>query len=526
LGKNELPLVLNTHCIICEYFGRCRTQALEDDNLSLLRGLGIKDIKKFNNKGIFTVNQLSYQFRPRRRRKRKSSYERPHSFELQALSIRENKIYVHEIVSLVDSSTEIYLDVESIPDKNFHYLIGLIIREDDKLIKKQFWANKETEDTEIFLDFLKLLSQYKNFIVYHFGNFEIRFLKLMIKKLNGNYKSEIEKIIKSSCNLLSYFYSNIYMPLYSNGLKDIGQYLGFKWSSKNASGIQSIIWRKKWELTKLKKYKNALLKYNEEDCLVLINVKSFINSIMIKETSECNASNFVYTEDLIPPSLFNKGKNFILPELEHINKISYFDYQRERVHIRTNSYLKKISLPKRKKSRLIKGRPNKKIKIFAKVCPKCHSNNLTSYRNFSKKSIDLNFTTYGIKKWIIQYETKEYTCKICRKTFTSTKYKNYSKYGHNLKSWTIFQHLENKQSFEQIAMNFWELFGTILPIQSIANFKSDLSDFYTYTNKKINKKILNSKVLYVDETQIEMKSESGYMRCSPILRQAFKVEIL
>ena len=48
--------------------------------------------KKYQKKGIFTVEQLSYVFRPRRRKKGKSMLR--FSPELQALAIRTNKIYI------------------------------------------------------------------------------------------------------------------------------------------------------------------------------------------------------------------------------------------------------------------------------------------------------------------------------------------------------------------------------------------------------------------------------------------------
>ena len=60
---------LNEHCRVCEFNSHCRQLAMEKDDLSLLRGLREKEISKLNNKGIFTTTQLSYTFRPRRRRK-------------------------------------------------------------------------------------------------------------------------------------------------------------------------------------------------------------------------------------------------------------------------------------------------------------------------------------------------------------------------------------------------------------------------------------------------------------------------
>jgi len=71
LSPDRAPdLVLNRYCGECEFRIRCRQKAVEKDDLSLLAGMREKERKKFNNKGIFTVTQLSYTFRPRRRPKR------------------------------------------------------------------------------------------------------------------------------------------------------------------------------------------------------------------------------------------------------------------------------------------------------------------------------------------------------------------------------------------------------------------------------------------------------------------------
>jgi len=63
------PLVLNKHCAACEFQGRCRQMARETDDLSLLASMTDKEIKKQHSKGIFSVTQLSYTFRARRKPK-------------------------------------------------------------------------------------------------------------------------------------------------------------------------------------------------------------------------------------------------------------------------------------------------------------------------------------------------------------------------------------------------------------------------------------------------------------------------
>jgi hypothetical protein len=66
-GSVEPSQVLNSHCIICEYQIYCRAKAKADDNLSLLDRATTKVIEKYKKKGIFTIKQLSYLYRPKKK---------------------------------------------------------------------------------------------------------------------------------------------------------------------------------------------------------------------------------------------------------------------------------------------------------------------------------------------------------------------------------------------------------------------------------------------------------------------------
>ena len=88
LSNSSPPeLVLNRHCPECEFQTRCRKLAIEKDDLSLLESLTEKERKKLHSKGIFTVTQLSYTFRPRKR-SRRSANRIDHCHSLKALAIR------------------------------------------------------------------------------------------------------------------------------------------------------------------------------------------------------------------------------------------------------------------------------------------------------------------------------------------------------------------------------------------------------------------------------------------------------
>jgi predicted RecB family nuclease len=100
---HEAPaLTLNKHCPSCQFKDICRDQAEKENNLSLLNRITPKAIQKYHKRGIFTVHQLPYLFKPRRKRKKQKNPEPiKHSLELQALAIREQKIYIQEMPELV-----------------------------------------------------------------------------------------------------------------------------------------------------------------------------------------------------------------------------------------------------------------------------------------------------------------------------------------------------------------------------------------------------------------------------------------
>jgi predicted RecB family nuclease len=58
-GRVQPPLVLNKHCTECEFRARCRRVVVEKDDLSLFGEYDCERTQKLNNKGIFTVTQLS-----------------------------------------------------------------------------------------------------------------------------------------------------------------------------------------------------------------------------------------------------------------------------------------------------------------------------------------------------------------------------------------------------------------------------------------------------------------------------------
>src|SRR5947209_20500309 len=88
-----------------------------------------KIMQRYHKKGIFTVKQLSYTFKPRRSRKQTRKTVTTHKLDLQALALRTNKIYLQQLPVLSRRPVELFLDIEGIPDQNCYYLFGLLVYE-------------------------------------------------------------------------------------------------------------------------------------------------------------------------------------------------------------------------------------------------------------------------------------------------------------------------------------------------------------------------------------------------------------
>lgn len=174
LSNSNAPVFFrNSHCQVCEFQISCLEKLIEKDDLSLMTALKPKEILSKNNRGVFSVKQLSYSFRP----KKNPHQKRKFLPELKALAIREDKTFIQEIPNITTSPIEIFWDIEGVPDRDFYYLIGVIIKTNDSETKHSFWANNEKEQEKIFIDFITLLQSLNEFTIYHYGSYEIQALK-------------------------------------------------------------------------------------------------------------------------------------------------------------------------------------------------------------------------------------------------------------------------------------------------------------------------------------------------------------
>ncbi|MCY7282635.1 MAG: TM0106 family RecB-like putative nuclease, partial [Cyanobacteria bacterium CAN_BIN43] len=323
------PLILNKHCPYCQFQNLCRTQAEKEDNLSLLDRVSAKVLQNYEKKGIFTVKQLSYLYKPRRRNKRaKKAPLRLHKLELQALAIRTNKIYLHEIPQLTRKPIELFLDIEGIPDQQYEYLIGLLVCDETNSCKHySFWADTPEDEAQIWQQFIEMVNQYTDAPIYHYGDYEVRAIARLAKRYESDV--DVEGIKNRLVNVNTYIYGKVYFPVYSNGLKAIGKFIGATWTSPEASGLQSIVWRYHWADTQDIKFKDLLLAYNHEDCQALKLLTDRLSEI--KDFAD-TLSEVDFADQ--PKQVANEVGTELHNQFDTILKIAHADYDKKKISLR------------------------------------------------------------------------------------------------------------------------------------------------------------------------------------------------
>lgn len=509
-------LVLIRHCAECEFQSRCRQKAKEVDDLSLLSGMSEKERARHRSKGIFTVTQLSYTFRPRRAPKRAKNPAKPHHFALQALAIRENTIYIHGTPELPECKSRVYLDIEGLPDRDFYYLIGALIVTEERETFHSFWADPESDQSTIFLQFAEAVSELPDLRVFHFGDYDAAAIKRAATDLPEDAQIRIDSILQKSVNVLSLVYPHVYFPTYSNSLKEIGPRIMENFVQQEASGLDSIVWRMQWESAREAHLKTRLFEYNESDCRALKQLTEFISDRLSKgvgtSVGGIAVSRTEKMQQIRPHWQLFAPRTYALEDLQQVGKSAYFDYQREKVFVRTHPRFKWVNRMARKNKKTLSSKPNKTIFIEAKCCPDCRGRNLKRDSESGHIEVDLKFSRSGVKKFITRFVSWRYSCAKCGQRFRSeNRLPNPQRFGHGLASWCAYQNNVLGVNMSKVRKSLVDVFGLHLDKSMVERTRDRFAAYYEPLYVEIFKDIIASPVLHVDETTVRLRKLQGYV---------------
>jgi hypothetical protein len=321
--------------------------------------------------------------------------------------------------------------------------------------------------------------------------------------------------IASSVNVLSLIFAQIYFPSFSNGLKENARFLGFEWTDPSAAGLQSIVWRHRWEES-ADALQQQLIAYNTDDCAALSLIARTLNQITGREVGTDDMS--FSTVAMIDANALKENQNakwrpFRSPilDLETINLAARWDYQRDRVFVRSGRASRKT--PPQSKRRQAARSPQKTIILAApSACPKCQKKSRTKAHLRSRTVHDLVFGKDSIKRRIIQYVTQTYFCRSCGYEYGRNELRLHGrKWGWNILAYFVY-HMVGlciPQLTVQHSMN--RLFGCRLTRSSLNEFKIKASAIYSDTRAKIFNRIISGNIIHADETRANLRGRSAYV---------------
>lgn len=511
-SQPEAPaVILNKHCPYCEFQHVCRRIAEKEDSISQLGRISVKDLNRYEKKGIFTIKQLSFLYRPKKQNRRFKLHPAAQKYELQALALRTGNIYLYgEAVAIPHADTEIFFDIEAVPDTNFNYLIGVMVHVSGISQSFQYWADSQTDEASIWNDFVALINHYPSCPLFHYGSFE----RSAIQKMGKLYNTPTEPIFERLFNVNSCIFGKIYFPVKSNSLKDICRFIGLSWTSKDASGLQSIAWRYWYDKTGNQNYRQLLLTYNHEDCYNLSLLTAKLRDI----AANGGHSPEIRFADIEGGSITENASN-IVGCFNEILKSAHGSYEQAKIVLKKKSKAV-VFAPEAKGSKLIRSPVHRKIHKIVRVrrgriCPRHPGRALKLLETEATRTItDLVFTNRGVKKIVTQYIGMQGYCTACNSPWNPPAIRRLGpvqNYGHGLQAWVAYHRMALRLPFAKISQLFEEMFCEKIAASQVSCLIEQLSRFYVFTEELLLKKILASTVVHADETTINIKGSSQYV---------------
>jgi predicted RecB family nuclease len=508
-------LMLNDHCPRCEFRKGCLARAEEADSLTLLDRMPPKLIKRYEKKGIFTVTQLSYLFRPRRRKAKRMKGGKGFKVELQAFSLRTGKTFLQAAPRLTRSGQELFLDVEGNPDDGFTYLIGLLIRDGEAISYCSFWADRLQDEKDMWVGALVKIREYPGAPVYHYGSYDRKAMARAAKK----HQLSCDDVFGRMANVASHIYGQVYFPVRSNGLKDVGKFVGASWTSPNASGLQCLCKRHRWEQTPTPELKEQIVRYNEEDCTALRLVTERLAKLG-DAASVADGPEVEFADK--PKKQATPAGHDLHDQFDEIIEFAHFDYQNKRILLRpkqTEEAAKTSPTPEKKKRlcvlrRIPRPRANRTVTVRRRrKCPKCRVRLVKSGVTDERIITDLVFTKSGCRKTYFKYIGVKGYCKTCtRHHIPSTLFNiRTNTLGYGFQAWVTYQRVALRQPYEAITNMMQDMFEETIRTSTAVSFVRNLANRYVRAETTLLQRLLASPFIHVDDTKVNIQGEAHYV---------------
>ena len=251
--------------------------AIKNGGPALIIGIKEKTAKELKKYGFNTINDVASCNVQKLADVPRIGMEKALKFKSNAKAIRDKKIIKKEIPILRDKKMEIFLDFEGeVHLEQRIYLIGMFIRENGK--KNQYISFfGKTGEQRIWREFIKFMKNQKNYIIYHWHNYEKTHMKRMQKK-HKTSNEVINPIFDNMVDLYKVTTDAFAFPTFKNDLKSIANKIGYYWKDPDIDGSNVGMFYRMYvgNPNSNKQYLQKILDYNKNDCEATMIIKDWL----------------------------------------------------------------------------------------------------------------------------------------------------------------------------------------------------------------------------------------------------------
>jgi predicted RecB family nuclease len=275
LEGEEEPHFLTSDCKQSPWFETCKKDALECDSVSRLNRVWRSEARELEAAGFKTVSSIAGIHGDLLAAKVPGiSPDRMKFLHLQAKALKEQRHIAVGRVDLPESDISLIVDIEGDPLRDLYYLFGVLEVRPEGTRYHSFLAKKPEDEKKAWEEFIAYIRGFIGVPIYHYGWSEQEMFRVLGERY-GTEKEVLQMLEEQGVDLLVRLREAVIFPLSFYSLKDIAQYLGFRWRHDDASGLNSVLWFEEWLLHGKEEMMQDILDYNEDDVRATLVLKEW-----------------------------------------------------------------------------------------------------------------------------------------------------------------------------------------------------------------------------------------------------------
>ncbi len=268
-------------CSLCHWYSHCYATAKSVQHLSLIPGItpkryedlnaiGVNNLESLNNTSEHLLQEIMDNGVVWQLKQQLASLE-------SGRAILKSNYNLSVAKSLPTTEIELYFDIEAEPELQIDYLLGVVLvdRVENTAQFYSFLAEHPEEEGAVWQQFVDFITLYPDAPIFHYSEYEVDTIK-RLAKLYDTPQIKTQLLLSRLVDLHQWVRESIVFPVENYSLKSLANWLGFSWREAEGSGDQSVCWYDRWLTTQDRSWLDAILRYNEDDCLATLYLKNWL----------------------------------------------------------------------------------------------------------------------------------------------------------------------------------------------------------------------------------------------------------